>query len=207
MTQNSWSEMWLSAFEFGVGQLCSMKNRDEITGLVSEEKLYPAWVWCRRKSHPVESEKSPKRNQKQARLTTELSTWSLFPVLISRGGSRGRVRGVRPPPASLEMTCAFLIQLVFCKKKTMWFIGVEEEQETSAPSPKKNTGSAPDLWAPCGVCIMTSPSAIPFHFVDITKRSAVPLDFFPNQNTSTWNTEWSRKRSSHRQATSELHFH
>ena len=32
-----------------------------------------------------------------------------------RGGSRGRVQGVRPP--SPEMTCGFLIQLVFCKKK------------------------------------------------------------------------------------------
>ena len=32
-----------------------------------------------------------------------------------------------------EMTCGFLIQLVFCTKKTMWFIGVEVEQETSAP--------------------------------------------------------------------------
>ena len=26
----------------------------------------------------------------------------------------------------------------------MWFIGVEGEQETSAPPPKKNPGSAPD---------------------------------------------------------------
>ena len=26
----------------------------------------------------------------------------------------------------------------------MWFIGVEVEQETSAPAPKKNPGSAPD---------------------------------------------------------------
>ena len=42
------------------------------------------------------------------------------------------------------MTCGFLIQLVFCEKKTMWFIGVEVEQETSAPLPKKNPGSAPD---------------------------------------------------------------
>ena len=46
------------------------------------------------------------------------------------------VQGVRTPPAP-EMTCGFLIQLVFCKKKTMWFIGVEVEQETSAPPPKK----------------------------------------------------------------------
>ena len=44
-----------------------------------------------------------------------------------------------------EMTCGFLIQLVFCKKKNkkpMWFIGVEVEQEVSAPPPKKNSGSA-----------------------------------------------------------------
>ena len=33
-----------------------------------------------------------------------------------RGGSRGRVQGVRTPP-SPEMTSGFLIQLVFCKKK------------------------------------------------------------------------------------------
>ena len=42
------------------------------------------------------------------------------------------------------MTCGFLIQLVFCKKKTIWFIGVEVEQETSAPPPKQNPGSAPE---------------------------------------------------------------
>ena len=54
----------------------------------------------------------------------------------------GGCRGCAPPP---EMTCGFLIQLVFCqkKKKTMWFIGVEVEQETSASPPKKNPGSAP----------------------------------------------------------------
>ena len=27
----------------------------------------------------------------------------------------------------------------------MWFIGVEVEQETGAPPPKKNPGSAPEL--------------------------------------------------------------
>ena len=60
-----------------------------------------------------------------------------------RGGSRGRVQGVRTRPP--EMTCGFLIQLVFCKKKkTMWFIGVEVAQATSAPPPKKNPGSAPE---------------------------------------------------------------
>ena len=52
----------------------------------------------------------------------------------------GGCRGCAPSP---EITCGFLIQLVFCKK-TMWFIGVEVEQETSAPPPKKNPGSAPE---------------------------------------------------------------
>ena len=48
----------------------------------------------------------------------------------------GGCRGCAPSP---DMTCGFLIQLLFCKKqKTMWFIGVEVEQETSATPPKKN---------------------------------------------------------------------
>ena len=54
------------------------------------------------------------------------------------------MQGVRTPLPP-EMTCGFLIQLVFWKKKSMWFIGVEVKQETSAPPPKKNPGSAPDL--------------------------------------------------------------
>ena len=69
----------------------------------------------------------------------------LFSSFSTRGGSRGRVQGVRTPPPP-EMTCGFLIQLVF-SKKTMWFIGVEVEQETSAPPPKKNPGSAPECYA------------------------------------------------------------
>ena len=68
-----------------------------------------------------------------------------------RGRSRGRVQGVCTPPP--EMTCGFLIQLVFCKEKeTMWFIGVEVEQETSAPPPKKNPGSAPENLVEDGSC-------------------------------------------------------
>ena len=35
-----------------------------------------------------------------------------------RGGSSGRVQGVCTPPLP-EMTCGFLIQLVFCKKKKL----------------------------------------------------------------------------------------
>ena len=45
----------------------------------------------------------------------------------------GGCRGCASPP-SPEMSCGFL---VLCQKKTMWFIGVEVEQETSAPPPKK----------------------------------------------------------------------
>ena len=36
-----------------------------------------------------------------------------------------KVRTPHPPPPCPEMTCGFIIQLVFCKKKTMLFIGVE----------------------------------------------------------------------------------
>ena len=53
-------------------------------------------------------------------------------TLISRGGSRDDLR--------FSNTAGIL------PKKTMWFIGVEVEQETSAPLPKKNPGSAPDVF-------------------------------------------------------------
>ena len=46
-----------------------------------------------------------------------------------------------PPPGDdlrFSNTTGFLQ-----KKITMWFIGVEVAQETSAPPPKKNPGSAP----------------------------------------------------------------
>ena len=61
--------------------------------------------------------------------------------MFMQGRIQGEGAGGAPPPS--EMTCGFLIQLVFCKKKTMWFIGVEVEQEKSAPPPKKNSGSVP----------------------------------------------------------------
>ena len=49
------------------------------------------------------------------------------------GGAGGA--GGAPPP---EWYSAY--------KKTMWFIGVEVQQETSAPPPKKNPGSAPGYY-------------------------------------------------------------
>ena len=41
------------------------------------------------------------------------------------------------------------------KKKTMWFIDVEVEQETSAPPPKKKSS-----FRPCNPLCLSSPSAI-----------------------------------------------
>ena len=64
-------------------------------------------------------------------------------VTVNRGGSRGRVQGVRTPPAPRDDLRISNITGILQKKKTMWFIGVEVEQETSAPPPKKNPGSAP----------------------------------------------------------------
>ena len=54
----------------------------------------------------------------------------------------GGCRGCKAPPPP-KMTCGFLIQLEFCKKNYVVF-GVEVEQETSAPPPKRNPGSAPE---------------------------------------------------------------
>ena len=52
---------------------------------------------------------------------------------------------MHPPPP--EMTFVFSNTTgILPKKKPMWFIGVEVEQETSAPPPKKNPGSAPVIY-------------------------------------------------------------
>ena len=61
--------------------------------------------------------------------------------LKCRGGSRGRVQGVRTPPPWDDLQFSNTTGIM--QKKTMWFIGVEVEQETRAPPPKKNPGSAP----------------------------------------------------------------
>ena len=63
--------------------------------------------------------------------------------MLIRGRSRGRVQGVRPPPSPRDDPQFSNTTGILQKKKTMWFIGVEVEQETSAPPPKKNAGSAP----------------------------------------------------------------
>ena len=65
-------------------------------------------------------------------------------IIHDRGGSRGRVQGVHTPlPPTWDDLRFSNTTGILQKKKTMWFIGVEEEQETSAPPPKTNPGSAP----------------------------------------------------------------
>ena len=82
------------------------------------------------------------RVDKNVTYTTEDFDWELVRSHLPGADLGGGYRGCAPPPPPAEMTCGFLIQLVFCKKKkTMWFIGVVVEQETSAPPPKKNPGS------------------------------------------------------------------
>ena len=51
---------------------------------------------------------------------------------------------MRTPPPSRDDT-QFSNTTGILQKKTMWFIGVEVEQETSAPPLKKGPGSAPDF--------------------------------------------------------------
>ena len=71
-------------------------------------------------------------------ITTEKRIFTVF-----RGGSRGRVQGVRPPPPRDDLQFSNTTGIL--QKNTMWFIGVEVEKETSAPPPKENPGSAPGI--------------------------------------------------------------
>ena len=48
-----------------------------------------------------------------------------------------------PPPPRDDLRFSNTTGILQKKKRTMWFVGVEVEQETSAPPPKKNPGSAP----------------------------------------------------------------
>ena len=52
------------------------------------------------------------------------------------GGCRGRAP---PPPSRDDLRFSNTTGILQKKEKTMWFIGVEVEQETSAPPPKKNS--------------------------------------------------------------------
>ena len=57
------------------------------------------------------------------------------PGAVLGGGGRGCAPS--PPPHSDDLRFSNKTGILQ-KKKTMWFIGVEVEQETSAPPPKKN---------------------------------------------------------------------
>ena len=51
----------------------------------------------------------------------------------------GGCKGCAPPPPLPRDDLRFSYTTgILQQKKTMWFIGVEVEQETSAPHPKKN---------------------------------------------------------------------
>ena len=61
---------------------------------------------------------------------------------ISGADLGGGCRGCTPPPPPRD-NLQFSNTTGILQKKTMWFIGVEVEQETSAPPPEKNPRSAP----------------------------------------------------------------
>ena len=71
----------------------------------------------------------------------ELST---FAAGADQGGG---CRGCAPPPPRDDLRFSNTTGIL--RKKTIWFIGVEVEQETSAPPPNKNPGSAPVLKHVC----------------------------------------------------------
>ena len=73
----------------------------------------------------------PESDKRSYKLCQFIDT-SRYLSLPHRGGSRGRVQG--RGDLRFSNTTGILPQ-----KKTMWFIGVEVEQETSAPPPKKKS--------------------------------------------------------------------
>ena len=91
-------------------------------------------------------------------------------VFAHMGGSRGRVQGVRTPHPP-EMTCGFLIQLVFCKKN--YVVYCRCWQETSAPPPKKKSSIRPWLISLTNALIKSSSA-----FSNRDAISCCKLNFF-----------------------------
>ena len=60
---------------------------------------------------------------------------------VDLGGDGRGGAPTHPPPPRDDLRFSNTTGIL--PKKTMWFIGVEVEQETSAPPPNKNPGSAP----------------------------------------------------------------
>ena len=91
----------------------------------------------------------------QVLFTNLNNCWRASFMAPCRGGSRGRVQGVRTPPPWYDLRFSNTTGILQKTKKTMWFIGVEVEQETSAPPPKKNPGSAPAVQYSCSENTLT----------------------------------------------------
>ena len=69
-----------------------------------------------------------------------------IPILVSKVSGADEGAGSAhptPPPPRDDLRFSNTTGILQKKKKT-WFTGVEVEQETSAPPPKKNPGSAPE---------------------------------------------------------------
>ena len=70
----------------------------------------------------------------------------IFHSFLNSGADLGGgCRGCAPPPPRDDLRFSNT-NGILQKKKTMWFVGVEVEHETSAPPPKKNPGSAPETY-------------------------------------------------------------
>ena len=74
------------------------------------------------------------------------------------GGGGGGGGPPPPPPPRDDLRFSNTTGILLLQKKTMWFIGVEVDQETSATPPKKNPGSTPDVWHirashACQICL------------------------------------------------------
>ena len=86
----------------------------------------------------------------------------------SRGGSRGRVQGVRTPPA--KMNCGFLIQLAFCKKKNyVVYWCWSRAREECNPSNKK---SLIRPWRACSQAIIVGPGLTLFSWQNWPRNDA-----------------------------------
>ena len=68
----------------------------------------------------------------------------------------GGCRGCAPPHPWDDLQFSNTTGILRKKKKTMWFTGVEVEQETSVPPPKKNPGSPPCYNSTAETSLMTS---------------------------------------------------
>ena len=73
----------------------------------------------------------------------------------------GGCRGCAPPSPWDDLRSSNTTGILPKKKKTLWFIGVEVEQETSAPPPEKNPGSAPEKPSVCVLLLLCTSEVAP----------------------------------------------